>query len=315
MRKALKIVGFIVLGVIIIIGLGAGYVQLKGIPTYSVEAPELKLQGDSAMVAEGKRMSVMLCSHCHMASNGKLEGNFMDEGELGKLYAPNITQHPEMGIGQYTDGELAYLLRTGIKRNGEYAPPYMPKFPHMSDEDLHSIIAFLRSEEPEVQPSEEVQPKVQPSFLTKMLSTAGVFAPLPYPESTIQAPPMTDKVAYGRYLVVGKVECYGCHSADFTKVDMLNPEKSAGYFGGGNVFNAPDGSTVYSSNLTPDQATGIGDWTETQFITALRTGQRPNGKTFRWPMLAYGELSEEEASAIWAYLQTLPAIKNEILEE
>jgi len=312
MKKALKIVGFIALGIIAIIGLGAGYVQMKGIPTYQVEAPELEVQGDSAMVAEGKRLATMVCNHCHMSKNQKLEGNFVEKGTFGEIYAPNITQHPEHGIGQYTDGELAYLLRTGVKKNGQYTPPYMPKFPHLSDRDLHSIIAFLRSDEPEVQPSETVQPAPKPSFLVKLLCNVA-FKPLPYSEEMIQAPPMHDKVAYGKYLVTAKVECYSCHSASFTTVDVMNPENSEGYFGGGNIFHNPeDGTPIKSANITLHQETGIGNWTEEEFIQAVRFGRLPNGNMARWPMLPYSEMTEEEASAIWAYLQTIPAVENEV---
>jgi muramoyltetrapeptide carboxypeptidase LdcA involved in peptidoglycan recycling len=55
------------------------------------------------------------------------------------------------------DGELEYLVRTGVKANGQYVPPWMPKQPRMADEDLHSIVAFLRSDDPMVAAT-EVQP-------------------------------------------------------------------------------------------------------------------------------------------------------------
>jgi cytochrome c2 len=71
--------------------------------------------------------------------------------ELGKIYSKNITHDPLSGIGKWTDGELYSFMRTGIKPDGQYVPIYMPKFPLMSDEDLKSVIAWLRSDSYPVQ--------------------------------------------------------------------------------------------------------------------------------------------------------------------
>ena len=56
---------------------------------------------------------------------------------------------------------------------------------------------------------------------------------MPYPDRAIEMPPKSDKVEYGKYLVMG-LECYSCHSADFKTNDFQNPAQSAGYLGGGN---------------------------------------------------------------------------------
>ncbi len=313
MKKVFKILG-ILLGAIVSLALiGAAVIHFGGIPTYEVNAPDLKVTADSAMIAEGKRLSSMLCSKCHMAQNGKLEGQLMPDlpAEFGKAWSLNITRHPEYGAGRYTDGELAYLLRTGVKRNGEYAPPWMPKFPHISDYDLHSIIAYLRSDAPELEPSDKVQPASQPSFLTKFLCRVA-FKPLPYPTEEIVAPPPSDKVAFGKYLATGKVDCYGCHSPSFETMNIMEPEKTPGYFSGGNAMPNLEGEIIYTRNLTPDKETGIGNWTEEQFVKAVRFGQLPNGGSVRYPMEPFAAMTEEEASAIWAYLQTIPAIRNDV---
>ena len=314
MKKALKIIGIILGALVGVVGLAAAYIQLSDIPSYDVHAPELKVQGDSTMVAEGKRLSSMVCSACHMAENGKLEGKYLQEipAMFGKVWSANITHDAQYGAtGRYTDGELAYLLRTGIKRDGRYAPPWMPKFPHLSDQDLQSIIAYLRSDAPELQPSDAVHPAQQPSFFSKFLCRVA-FKPLPYPAAPIIAPPIADKVAYGRYLAVGKVGCFDCHSASFETNNIMEPEKSVGFFGGGNGMPDMDGNIIYTRNLTPDEETGIGKWTEEQFIKAVKYGQRPNGELTRYPMVPHGQLSDEEVSTIWAYLRTVPVIKNDV---
>lgn len=313
MKKVLKILGIILGGAAGLLLIVAATIQFSGIPKYEVKAPDLRVEADSAMIAEGKRLSFMLCSNCHMSENGKMEGKLMLDlpAEFGKAWAANITRHPEYGAGRYTDGELAYLFRTGIKRDGQYAPPWMPKFPHLSDYDLHSIIAYLRSDAPELEPSDKVQPAGQPSFLAKMLCRVA-FKPLPYPTEKIIAPPPTDKVAFGKYLATGKVDCFGCHSPSFETMNIMEPEKTPGYFSGGNAMPNLEGELVYTRNLTPDKETGIGNWTEEQFVKAVRFGQRPNGTTTRYPMIPFAAMTEEEAAAIWAYLQTIPPIRHNV---
>ena len=71
--------------------------------------------------------------------------------EFGAAFSKNITHDKDVGIGAWTDGELAFMLRTGINRQGKYTPPWMPKLPRIDDEEIASIIAFLRSDDSLVQ--------------------------------------------------------------------------------------------------------------------------------------------------------------------
>ena len=312
MKKPIKIVLFSILGVILLLFILAMYLNFSGIPSYENKAEDLVVEITDARVAEGARMASVLCLGCHGSSDGVLGGAHMSDIEVfGEIYASNITQHTEFGITDYTDGELAYLMRTGIRKDGQYVPPWMPKFPHLSDEDLFSIIAFLRSDHPLVQPSENNPPDVNPSFLAKMLSRTA-FKPLPYPEGPVNAPPVSDRVAYGKYLTDSKFDCFACHSASFKKIDVMNPENSKGYFGGGNTLLDKDLNEIYSSNLTMDKETGLGNWTEEDFIKTLRFGMRPDQTPLRYPMVPSPMITDEEASAIWTYLQSLPTIHNPI---
>jgi len=80
-------------------------------------------------------------------------------------------------------------------------------------------------------------------------------------------------------------------------------------------FRLPFG-TVFAANLTPDPETGLGNWTEDMFIRAVRTGRhmggngRPIVPPMPWPTLA--QQSDEDLKAIFAYLHSIPAIKNEV---
>jgi mono/diheme cytochrome c family protein len=71
----------------------------------------------------------------------------------------------------------------------------------------------------------------------------------------------------------------------------------------------------YTQNLTPDEETGTGAWTEQNFIQALRTGKHlGSGRDILPPMpwMWYGKMSDEDLKAIFAYLRTIPPIKNQV---
>jgi mono/diheme cytochrome c family protein len=135
--------------------------------------------------------------------------------------------------------------------------------------------------------------------------------PMPFYRS-VPEPDTTNPVKWGEYVALYRVECYTCHSADFTTDDFIYPEKSKGFFGGGNKFELPDGSVIYSRNLTMDEETGIGKWSEEDFIKAVKTGIVPNGPGVRPPMKPYVYLSDGEIKAVHAYLKTIPKISNKV---
>lgn len=311
-KRVLKALGWTVLGLAAAAGGAAAYIQITGIPRYTPEPVSFPVEHTQERAGRGRRTVTRLCASCHQGrETGALTGHAMTDapGAFGWIHSANITQDPEFGIGKYTDSELAYLLRTGIARDGRYTPPWMLKFPHLADEELREIISFLRSDDPLVRPIRLEAPQSRPSFFTKML-THVAFRPLPYPDHEIVAPPASDRVAYGRYLVVAKLDCFNCHSKDFATNDDLVPENSRGYLGGGNPMRDRTGGVVYTANLTPDVETGIGAWTFEQFRRTLATGIRPDGRALRSPMTARTDIDDEEAAAIWTYLRTVPALRN-----
>jgi mono/diheme cytochrome c family protein len=311
-KKALRVLAVLLAGALAVVAAAALYIHLSGIPNYATETVALKVEVTPERVARGKRTASMLCATCHLdATTGVLSGKRMDDvpREFGTVYAKNITRHPVKGIGGWTDGEIAFLLRTGIRRDGQYTPPWMPKLAHMADEDLHDIIAYLRSDDPAVRATDVDDRESEASFLTKFLCRVA-FRPFPYPKQKIAAPDRAAKTAYGRYLVTAKLDCYPCHSADFKTVDYFNPEKSVGFLGGGNPMPDLTGQIVRTANITPEPETGIGKWTEDEFRRAMRHGIRPDNRPLRYPMLPYPELDDEELAAIFAYLRTVPSIRN-----
>ena len=313
MRRALKRLGLAALGLAAIAGTAAAYVQVTGIPRFDAPRVAFSVDVTPARVARGRRSAVILCAPCHLdRSRNAFSGRAMSGAapQFGVVYSPNITQDRQAGIGEWSDGEIAYLLRTGVARDGRYTPAWMPKFPLLADEDLKDVIAFLRSDDSQVRPLAVPDRPCEPSFLTKALATF-VVRPLPYPASPIVAPPASDRVAYGRYLVIARLDCHGCHSRSFTSVNAMAPEKTDGFLGGGNAMRDPKRLRIYSANLTPD-ATGLGAWTESDFRRAMKVGLRPDGRPLRPPMPLRPELSDDEVAAMWAYLRTVPPIPNPV---
>jgi len=308
MRKALRILSLLLLGVIVAAGAFAAYVAATGIPKYPPGRIDRRVEITPEKVERGRKIASVSCFNCHQnPTTRQLTGKQLDDApkQFGPIFSKNITKDPTHGIGTWTDGELIYLLRTGVDRHGQYLPPYMPKLPLMSDDDLESVIAFLRSDDPLVAPVAVDPPGVtRPSFLTKALSHT-VFKPLPFPKERIGMPSPSDRVAYGRYLS-SSIGCYGCHSADFKTMDELEPEKTKGYYGGGNALLDQRGEMVRTANLTFDDATGIGKWSEEDFDRALRFGVRPDRTVILYPMVPMPEFSREDTAALYAYLKTVP---------
>lgn len=311
-KRVLKVV--LGIAVVLVLAVAGALVTIdwSGIPYYPPGKIDLKVEVTPERVEKGRRTVQSLCAGCHLDNEtSALAGKPMPDvpAQFGSANSANITRDPETGIGTWTDGEIAYLLRTGVRRDGRYTPPWMVKVPKMADEDLLNVIAFLRSDDPLVRPTKAKRPLSKPSLLTKVLSRVA-FKPLPYPAAPIKVPDSADKVAYGRYLVQGRAICFPCHSADFAKLDELVPERSGGYLGGGNAMPDMNGRIVKTANITPDPETGIGKWSEDEFVRLLRFGVRPDLSVIVYPMVPYPELTEDDARAIYAYLRTVPPIKN-----
>lgn len=316
MKKALRILAAVVVVLLLAVGGFALWVQSRGIPHYAVpKTPAVQVAATPALTDQGQKLVMASCADCHLNQQTRsLSGQKMRDlpPEFGTIYSANITQDPQHGIGRWTDAELVTLLRTGIGKDGRYRV-IMPSFVQMSDEDVHSIIAFLRSNNPMVQPNATPTHEQEPSFMLKALSNT-VMKPTPMPAAKVVAPEPTDALAYGRYLVVGRYKCYDCHSKDFKTNNPMEPEKSEGYLGGGNALLNMQGQQVLSRNITFEPETGIGNWTEAQFAQSLRFGITPQG-TLAPPMPKYSQLTDQEVHAIYAYLQSVPKIKNATPED
>lgn len=316
MKRIFKVLGYALAVVAIGIGGAAAYFYFKGMPTAEPGVPAqyvgLKVPADSALVARGANIASIMCRECHgNPETGRYTGKPLAElpAMFGKLASYNITHDPVHGVGGWTDGELAYFLRTGVRKDGSWAA-IMPKFTRVSDQDLYAIIAWLRSDDPMLAADPREYPPNEYNLLLKVLGNT-VFGIPQYPEQPVPMPPADDRVAHGRYLANDLFGCYHCHSGDLMKVAEV-PEESFDFYGGGAVMKTPEGKDIRTANLTPDPETGIGRLTEQQFIDAVKYGKNPRGGALSAPMTPHTTLTDAEISAIFAYLKTVPAIHKPI---
>ncbi|MEL7531563.1 MAG: cytochrome c [Bacteroidota bacterium] len=298
MKKVLKYGAYTVGGILLLVGLFALFVSFKSMPTYeSVAIPELSVEIDSASIAHGKKIASVACIHCHQGESG-LQGRFFEDTPLGAVYTANITQDQAYGIGAYTDGELARLLRTGVKKDGSLCLPMMVKFPHMADEDIKGIIAWLRSDMPEVQAVNEPIPTFEPTFLGKALFNFAFKPTTPEPE----VPMMDNPLEYGRYLVNNRYMCFVCHSATH-EINAQEPLASEGYLKGGTPFLEPgETEAVLSLDISK---TAIEKYSAEEFYTMMTRKQRPDKSILRMPMPQYSALDSVEIASMYVYLQSI----------
>ena len=216
----------------------------------------------------------------------------------GKVFAPNLTPDKETGIGNWTDDMLARGIREGIGHDGRALFGIMPcaHYRNMPDEDLASIIVYLRS----LPAVRNAVPKTEIIFPVKYImrnDPQPVTAPVPSPN-------VSDPIKRGGFLV-NLIGCADCH----TPVDNHHIPIPDMDFSGGQVFQTPWG-IIASANITPD-ASGISYYDQGIFIKSMRTGTvgaRELNKTMPWSVLR--NLTDEDLAGMFAYLKTLKPIRH-----
>lgn len=281
------------LGIVVVLVLGLvvfGWVQTERAlgRSYVVQDPPLALRRDDATLAEGAHLfATRGCADCHGGdARGKL---VFAAGPVMKIVGPNLTTGGRLK-GVSADA-VAAAIRHGVKPDG-HPMVFMPsnEFNGMSDQDVGAMIAWLQS-----LPASDNDPgesQIRP--VGRVMYALGKLPLLPA-EQIDHAPrlrtmPVVAATAeYGGYLAKG---CTGCHGHDY-----------AGQHVPGTPPDFPD-----ARNLTPGG--DLGRWKEVDFRRALREGKRPDGSPINtfMPWKAYGKMKDVEIDALWAYLQTLPAV-------
>lgn len=211
MKKLLKWLGFVVAGVAGVAALGFAWLyfaserELTRVFTVQ-EGPKLAIPTDVAEVAEGKRIAQLAgCQHCH---GDDLTGGVVDDiPNLVRLVAPNIS----VMLPDYTDEQLAAMLRQGVKRDGT-SVLFMPSemFRHLDDRDLARVIAWVRTVPPD---SDGIREKTQLRPLARFLLAKGDFKTaanaIPSLPAAANVYDPNDPLGRGRYLTMNF--CSECH--------------------------------------------------------------------------------------------------------
>jgi len=294
--RALKVIAALI-GVLALGGGSYAYMQCSAFDAsmdkvYDVPIPSLVRSTDPAVIARGNHLvhSMAGCgvTDCHGAdlSGGKVT----DIGPVGKMCAPNITG-ASLGAA-YSDGELARIIRHGIKKDGR-SVRLMPSqdLTWLPDSEVVAIISYLRT----VPSVDKPNGATVVGTLGKILDRQDKFpwdVARRIDHTKVETPPApAPDAAYGAYL--GRL-CSGCHGE---------------HLSGGPIPGAPPSIPV-PLNLTPD-ATGLGDWTFADFDKLMKTGVRKSGRTLDpfMPVESWKNFDDTEMQALWAYLRTLPPTK------
>jgi mono/diheme cytochrome c family protein len=255
--------------------------------------------------------SVSGCIECHTAHSpadfklmtGKpgsgqifLDQRREDNGML--VVAENITPDKETGIGSWTDDEIARAIREGVDRTGRTLFPIMPysHFHSMSDEDLASVVVYIRS----LEPVKNALPATAIPFPVSRLINS---SPEPV-TAPVTSPVFKTPVERGEYLTnIGG--CSDCH----TPVDDHHMPRHDLEFAGGMTL---PGEQYAAANITPDP-TGISYYDDALFLDAMRTG-KVRARELRKPMpwWVYRGMSDEDLKAIFAFLRTVKPVQHRV---
>ena len=220
-------------------------------------------------------------------------------GLPGRIVASNITPDPQTGAGSWTDDQLARAIREGVGHDGRTLFPIMPyaRFHSMSDEDLASVVVYLRS----LPPVRHELPATEIIFPVKYLIRN---APEPL-QSAVASRDTSDRMAYGKYLTT-ITGCEDCHTPYHNGQSVPGME-----FAGGFLLQVP-GETAAAANLTPD-ASGIGYYDDALFLEAMHTGTVHARKLSPlMPFAVYGNMTDDDLKAIFAYLRTAKAVHHRV---
>ncbi len=294
MKKVLKWIG-IILGCLLVLIVVAGFILVGKADRmmkqkFTISPTYFTVDSDSASVARGKKF-VNLCKECH---GKQLEGYaFFNEADLGMLYAPNLTPGKGGVVAGYTDVDWIRAIRHGVRPNGD-GLMIMPSkdFYAMSKDDISDLIAYLKT----LPPVDHEKPG--DNYLTtlgKILLSTGQFGEL-YSANEIDhskpagtAPASGATAQYGEYMV----QISGCRSCH-------QPELNGG--------KHPNPKSPIVPNITPGG--NLGKWSEQDFLATMKTGKTPEGKQLDphfMPYTAFADLGDEELSAMYMYLKSLPA--------
>jgi hypothetical protein len=317
MKKTLVrvLAGFGALLVLAVLGVVVKFYVLS---PKSRPAPEVAAPSTPEAIERGKYLAnhVAGCMGCHSGIHDDQPGEPIIEAERGagrdfgqwegapfRLRSRNITPDKETGLGDWTDGEILRAMREGVGRDGRALFPQMPYETYgasLGDDDALAIIAYLRT----LPPVKNDPGPTEIDFPVSMFVRA---APQPLESSPPPAPPPSDKLARGRWLLKVAM-CNDCHDTVDERMEKVPGMALAGGF----KFPLPAGKGhVVAPNITSDQATGIGAYSYEDLRRVFDEGTGKAGRPlYVMPWTHYGGMTDEDKDALIAALQEVPPVSH-----
>ena len=240
------------------------------------------------------------CMACHRED---YSGGVAIETPIGNIYSTNITPSKRYGIGNYTEADLKKALRKGRALGHQLYPamPY-PSYHGMSDADISALFAYFQTVPIVDKPPEKTTHLPFPLNIRSLMLVWNLIN-VPATENRDDLTPIQQR---GEYLVNNLEHCGTCH----TPRNLTQGLDNARYLSG-----APLGKW-FAPNITPDNETGIGRWSERDIVIYLRTGKLDKRAYAGGPMaeaVAHSTryLTDADLSAMANYLKVVPAIKTD----
>jgi mono/diheme cytochrome c family protein len=291
-----------VIGLVAVALLGAAaYAVVSRSPTVS----EAEIAGIDPDLARGETVFwAMGCASCHAADGAQGEAKLVLSGghrlvtPFGTFVAPNISQHPEHGIGGWSRAEIVSAVRFGTAPDGRH---YYPAFPYAAYgkatmEDLVSLAAFL--ETLPASPAPDAPHEL--GFPFSVRAGIGLWKAL-FGSADFVMPAPTPELEAGRYLAEALAHCGECHTP---RNAMGGLDRSRWLAGAPN----PSGEGRIP-NITPAAL----DWSAADIAEYLKSGFTPEFDTAGGSMAAVvagtSRLSDADRAAIAAYVKAVPPVE------
>jgi mono/diheme cytochrome c family protein len=247
------------------------------------------------------------CIACHtVPDSGKpFAGGVAFKLPFGTIYSSNITKDPQNGIGAYSDEEFVRAVREGVRRDGRHLYPAFPytSYTLLSRDDVLAIKAYLMTLPPIAQPNHanDLGFPFNQRWAMAFWNAAFFKSQRFVPDSS--KPPELNS---GAYLATALGHCGECHTPRNVGFGIEHGKALAG----------EDLAGWRAYNITPDAKHGIGSWSDADIVAYLTTGHAREHASACGPM---GEavahslqfLKPDDASALVAYLRTVPAREGE----
>jgi mono/diheme cytochrome c family protein len=282
--------------------------------------PDVRASTDPAVIARGEYLvfGPAHCVECHSSSFQEYQkvadgqkvplqgGTRFEAPPLGAIYSRNLTPDPETGIGRYTDGHIARMMRYNVRPDGRASVAPMMPFHNMSDEDMIAIISFLRAQPP-VRHQVPENEWTLPGKIIRSISSAFMPRDIDAVRPPKVAPEEKPTKERGEYLARYVGNCVGCH----TPLDDTTFEPSGPEFSGGSEFEpmplpGVDMKTWFRApNITPQKGSAFMKFPDrATFVARFKAGGRQHAGT-PMPWEAFARMSGEDVGAIYEFLRSI----------